>query len=248
MIEYIKKYRNLGYKDLIQVVKIKVDKSEWFFDSKKTIGEDLIGHGYNGHNLLSVKHYIDEDHNLDVTQLEFKKDFCGLVSFNNSYNNLTSDRDQQYYKKIRKYIGNKVLFSCGMSVIIKNRYSETAIAKRSDDKTWAFPAGGKELSEPILETLNSEVMEELGIEIKNPILVAIISGDSFKVTYANGHKMHYISFIFKADYKSGELRVNDHENSAVEWVKKDKLYNIVSDKFISRQKLYESYKGIVLVP
>ncbi|MBN1649291.1 MAG: NUDIX domain-containing protein [Spirochaetales bacterium] len=250
MRKYIRHYRTQGYKGLIQAVRIRTDRESWLYDSEQTVAEDLVAHNYPDQCLSAVRHYSDAEEGLDITELQFSAGCtvqdAGDALIRNQYAHRERARHIPYYRQIRKHIGNDTLFSCGMSVIIENDRNQVAIARRADSGEWAFPAGAKELEESILDTLHTEVMEELGIEINDPVLLAVISGNDYRVTYPNGHRMHYLSFLFKAGYQGGTLRVNDAENLETAWVDKSELFGIVSEHFVKRQNIYESYSGRVI--
>lgn len=173
MKKYIEHYRESGYKGLIQVVKLKVKNESWLYNSKNTILEDLAEHNYSDLYFISINHYIDNDQMLDITELQFcdKKTAIdvGILCLNNG-----EKRIVPYYKEIREYIGNNTLFSTGMSLLVENDDNEFAIGRRSDNEKWDFPAVSKELKESIIETVNTEIMEEFGIEVNELHLIGII--------------------------------------------------------------------------
>lgn len=134
----------------------------------------------------------------------------------------------------------------GMCVIIEKE-NKIAIAKRTDTGEWSLPVGMKELSESIIENVHEEVMEELGILIKNPELKAITSGLKNVVRYPNGDQIKFVNFLFSARYKDGILQPNDNEHLEVKWVKKDKVEEVLSERFLYRYKIYQIYKDRIIV-
>ena len=89
--------------------------------------------------------------------------------------------------------------------------------------TWHLLGGGLNLGEESLtDALKREVKEEAGIEI------AAIERGSFDEDYEknkNGEMTHYIFLVFKAKYKSGELKAAD-DITELRWIGKYKLKNI----------------------
>jgi 8-oxo-dGTP pyrophosphatase MutT (NUDIX family) len=247
MKTYIENYRAQNYPGFIQVIKLTAEGETWLYDARNSIEEDLIAHGYFQHNLSAVKNFDDYDENLDVTELVFTKDFFGKPTFENRYQQPLKKREIPYYKQIQQFIGKDTIFSCGIGALIENKNHQIAIAKRADFNIWAFPGGAKELHEPIHITLENEIREELGLEIKNPLLFAIASGNSFRVTYPSGGKMHYLLFLFKVDYKSGSLKANDHENTDTAWADQDELLNMLSERHLRFWETYKRFSGTVLI-
>jgi hypothetical protein len=184
--EYIKKYRNQNYPGIIQAVKIRIGNEVWFYNTSVTISDDIANHNYENVFLSEIIQYTDLENNLDVTELVFSKTISGTPIYRSRYAQENVDRKEPYFKRIRKYIGQDYLFSCGMTVMIENEKNEIAIGRRSDEHRWAFPAGAKEINEPIIKTVHTETMEELGIKISTPQLMAVFSGEKCKTTYPNG--------------------------------------------------------------
>lgn len=241
----IKHCRDAGYQGLIQAVKVTTEKESWLLNSENTIFEELEQYGYNNYHLNRVHNYIDHKEGLDITELEFSKNRkAEMVTFKAENNSIRNTLP--YYKVVREFIGNSMLFSCGISIIIENDNGEYVIGRRSDNGKWAFPAGSKELGECILNTVHNEVMEEFGIEVQSLELLGLLSGDELKVTYPNGHQMHYLGFVFYGRYKSGDLLVNDHENTEVRWVTMDELTQLDTHTINRRLLMKREFNGSVL--
>ncbi len=87
------------------------------------------------------------------------------------------------------------------------------VSKRSIGKsgagTWHFPGGHVELYETIANCAVREVREETGLEIGN---LTFLSMDE---DFTREDGKHYVTFIYRADWKAGEP-VNDPRESE-EW-------------------------------
>lgn len=245
MKKNIKKCRDAGYQGLIQAVKITTENESWLLNSDNSLFDELKYYGYKDYHLTTVHNYIDQEEGLDITELEFSRsnESQGII-FKAEKNSIRNKLP--YYQVVREFIGNSELFSCGISIIIENDKGEFVIGRRSDNGKWAFPAGSKELGESIRNTVHAEVMEEFGIEIEKLKLIGLLSGDELKVTYPNGHQMLYLGFVFYGRYKQGELLVNDHENTEVDWVSMDRLIELDTKTINKRLELLNSFKGHVL--
>ncbi len=91
-------------------------------------------------------------------------------------------------------------------IVIKD--GQVLLGKRKGahgEGSWAFPGGHLEFGETPEDCAKREVMEEVGITIKN----------IQKVTYTNdifpAEDKHYITCYVKADYESGEVKVMEPE-------------------------------------
>lgn len=73
--------------------------------------------------------------------------------------------------------------------------------------TYAFPGGHLEFGESIIDCVHREVAEEVGIEVKNPRLRAVIGDRSRKF-------LHYIEFAIVVDWDSGEPQNREPDKCA----------------------------------
>lgn len=99
------------------------------------------------------------------------------------------------------------------------------MAKHSyhDNIRYALIAGFVEPGESIEEAVHREVLEEVGIKIKN-------------LKYMKSQSWPFPNSLmlgFEAEYKSGEIKVDGDEILKAEWFKKDKIIRYDSDISIS---------------
>lgn len=108
----------------------------------------------------------------------------------------------------------------GIGVIIVNG-KKVLMGKRLNahgEGTWCFPGGHLEFNEELEEAAEREVKEEANIKIKN-IKFVTITNDIFKE-----EGKHYITIFMKADYESGNVRINEPERfSEWKWVEWERL-------------------------
>jgi 8-oxo-dGTP diphosphatase len=105
----------------------------------------------------------------------------------------------------------------------------------SDNGTWGPPGGHLEFGESWEHCAAREVLEEVGIEIKN-ISFVTATNDIFS------HDAHYISIFMRADYKSGTVQVMEPEKCAQwGWFECNKLPEnlFLPLKQLIKNKLYE---------
>jgi 8-oxo-dGTP diphosphatase len=75
---------------------------------------------------------------------------------------------------------------------------------------WSFPGGHLEMYESWYDCSKREVLEETGLQIKNPVFAGI-TNDIFPE-----EKKHYITLFIEAYFDSGELRIMEPEKCS-EW-------------------------------
>jgi len=88
--------------------------------------------------------------------------------------------------------------------------------------TWHLLGGGIKQGESIIDAVKREVLEESGIEITD---TEPISFDEDWELNKHGIKTHYIFLVFKAKYKSGELKPKD-DITELKWIDKTILKSI----------------------
>lgn len=123
-----------------------------------------------------------------------------------------------YIEDLRKMIGHKCVNLVGSVVIIKNENDEILLQKRTfPTDTWSFPGGLSELGENTVDTAVREVREETALEVKNLEFFGFYSADS-KCYGETGDEWYvYIAAYVCSDF-SGEVKINDGESAALEWV------------------------------
>lgn len=123
-----------------------------------------------------------------------------------------------YIKNLRKMIGHEPVNLIGSVVIIKNDSGEILLQKRTfPTDTWSFPGGLSELGEAPYDTAVREVREETSLETENLEFFGFYSYDGI-CTGETGDKWYvYIAAYTCSDF-SGEVKINDGESAALEWV------------------------------
>ncbi len=111
-----------------------------------------------------------------------------------------------------------------ITAVIKNESGDRIlIAKRSANEIafpgkWAFPGGKSEKGQTILETLKREVLEEVGLEIKDTKTFL----KDFTFVRPDGHNVIGLCFLVTA--KPGEIKIGkDFDEYA--WVTAEELGN-----------------------
>ena len=87
-------------------------------------------------------------------------------------------------------------------IIVKN--NNVLMGKRRNahgDGSWSFPGGHLEFNEALEDCARREVLEEVGIHIKN-LRLATFTNDIF-----TKEGKHYVTLYLLSEYDSGEVRV-----------------------------------------
>jgi len=91
----------------------------------------------------------------------------------------------------------------GVAVFIK-KDGKFLVMKRQGSHgadTWALPGGHVEAGEDLEETCKREILEEVGIHIKNILPL------TFRNAIFEKEQKHYVNLFFAAEYDSGEAEI-----------------------------------------
>jgi len=119
----------------------------------------------------------------------------------------------------------------GVGVIIV-KDNKVLLGKRKNahgEGDWAFPGGHLEMNEAWEDCVKREVMEEVGIEVKN-IRFASATNDIFEK-----ESKHYITLFMMTNYAAGEVQAMEPEKCEQwQWFEWD---NLPSPCFVPLQNL-----------
>ncbi len=122
----------------------------------------------------------------------------------------------------------------GAAAIVKKN-GKVLIGKRKNiigHGEWAFPGGHLEFGESFEECINREIIEEVGIKVKNIKLEAITNDIHPQA------KTHRVTLFFTCDYIGGIVKnMEPHKCEGWEWAKWDFLVVNESNLFLSMQNL-----------
>lgn len=126
----------------------------------------------------------------------------------------------EYVQRMRKQIGNELLFLPSVSAVVVNAAGEVLLGRRADNGRWALVSGIMEPDEQPATAVVREVREETSLEVVPERLVSVVS---HPYTYPNGDRCEYLNLGFRCRLVGGVAQVNDDESTAVEWFAADRL-------------------------
>lgn len=129
-----------------------------------------------------------------------------------------------YILELRKLVGRRPLIQCGTCVIISDN-NKILMQLRTDNKKWGLPGGSIEIGEKVEETAIREVKEETGLSIylKDLNLFGVFSGESQHYIYPHGDEVYNVVTVFTTSVYSGELHIDNAENSSLKFFEIDEL-------------------------
>lgn len=101
---------------------------------------------------------------------------------------------------------------------------QVLLVQRRDNGRWTVPAGILEPGEEPADAIVREVWEEAGVHARALRLVGVQTTQP--TVYPNGDHAQYLDVVMALEAVSGEARVNDDENLAVQWRALDALDDV----------------------
>ncbi|HOP73816.1 MAG TPA: NUDIX hydrolase [Bacillota bacterium] len=144
-----------------------------------------------------------------------------------------NEQERQDHKVILQYIEafphnvllreNQIAHITSSGFIMNETLDRVLLIHHNIRNTWAWPGGHADGDEDLLAVAVKEAKEETGIQSIRPLSPNIASVDIFPVfghwkhgVYVNTHLHLSIAYLLIADDKE-KVRVNEAENSGVEW-------------------------------
>ena len=128
----------------------------------------------------------------------------------------------EHVRRLREKIGTDLLLLPAVAAVVVRDDGRVLLGQRSDNGRWAVVGGILEPEEPLADALVREVYEETAVHCR-PVRISGVYLSPIVAYPATGDLAQYVVTTFRADYVSGDARVNDDESLAVEWFAPDAL-------------------------
>lgn len=130
-----------------------------------------------------------------------------------------------YLMELRKVIGNQVVVTAGVSVILVNSQKEVLLIHRKDNNYWGLPAGSIEINEDPRSAAIRELREETGVQLKEDSLelVQVFGGPDFFYRYPNGDQCSNVVISYYGNAGDIQLVQETSETDAAHWFTFEKL-------------------------
>jgi len=122
-----------------------------------------------------------------------------------------------FYKKLRKKVGNELILIPSVATIIRNDHEEILLQNKGNGEKWSLPAGAIEPGEAPAEAIVREVWEETGLFVIPKKLLGVFGGKEYRYQYPNGDKVEYNIFLFESAIQRGQLNPNDNESKKLQF-------------------------------
>lgn len=132
--------------------------------------------------------------------------------------------DESYFGQLRALAGQgRALISVGARCVLRDPTGRVLLVRRSDNGTWALPAGMMELGESLRDCAVREVREETGLLARELTPFAVYTRSPDRGPDMYGHTYQHITLTVRIDAYEGELVHVTDETTDAGWFAPDAL-------------------------
>jgi 8-oxo-dGTP pyrophosphatase MutT (NUDIX family) len=122
-----------------------------------------------------------------------------------------------YARNLRAKVGHELLFWPAVACLIRDRDGRVLLVRHVEGR-WTFPAGAMEPGETPSDAARRETREEASIDVEPLRIAGVFGGDpDFRMTYANGDEVAWVTTLFEARLVAGVPAPGDDETAEVRW-------------------------------
>ena len=126
--------------------------------------------------------------------------------------------EESYFGQLRALAGTgRTLISVGARCVLRDGAGRVLLIRRSDNGTWALPAGMMELGESLRDCAVREVREETGLLARELTPFAIYTRAPAAGPDMYGHTYQHITMTVRIDAYEGELLRATDETTDAGW-------------------------------
>jgi ADP-ribose pyrophosphatase YjhB (NUDIX family) len=126
--------------------------------------------------------------------------------------------DESYFGQLRALAGaDRALISVGSRCVLRDGDGRVLLVRRSDNGTWALPAGMMELGESLRDCAVREVREETGLQVHELTPFAVYTRSPDKGPDMYGNTYQHITLTVRIDAYEGDLLRTTDETTDAQW-------------------------------
>lgn len=150
-----------------------------------------------------------------------------------------------YWKKLRQAVGKETLIMPGAAGAISQNGKILLIRNKGLNK-WQIPGGLQEVGEPIQQTVQREIKEELGLEMTAGPLISVFSEPKWDIELSNGDKIQQLTFFFLMEGEISPIRMQASEVAAYEFFAPTEIPEDTMDCCKQKVSDWARYNGEVM--
>ncbi|MBI4769203.1 MAG: NUDIX domain-containing protein [Chloroflexi bacterium] len=118
-----------------------------------------------------------------------------------------------YWHRLRQLAGKQTLIVPGAAGAIVHD-GKVLLVRHGLLKKWQVPGGVQEVGESIQQTVEREIREELGLNLKAGPLIAVYSGPEWTLEYPDGSRLQQLLLFFMMEGPLLPIRAQETELTA----------------------------------
>jgi len=95
------------------------------------------------------------------------------------------------------------------AVLLDETGQQVLLTRRRDNGQWCLPGGRVDAGESVTETIEREVFEETGLQVRVRRLTGVYSDPDQLIIYPDGNRVHMIVLTFLVERLAGEIGLSD---------------------------------------
>ncbi len=127
---------------------------------------------------------------------------------------------------LRAKIGNDLLQVPTVSILIFDEDDRVLLVRHVEGNVWSTVGGMIEPLETPTDAAIREAFEETGLEVQLDRIVGVFGGEEYLTVYSNGDRMSWVSTVFEASIKGGDLRPDQEETLELRYFSLDELQDV----------------------
>ncbi len=127
---------------------------------------------------------------------------------------------------IRDRVGNDLLLLPSVAVLPWDADGRLLLVRALESGRWQTVGGAVEPDESPRDAAVREAAEETGASIEILGIRDVVGGPGFRMTYANGDHVSYVTTVFDAAVTGGTLMPDGHETDDVRWFEPDAVREV----------------------
>jgi 8-oxo-dGTP pyrophosphatase MutT (NUDIX family) len=129
----------------------------------------------------------------------------------------------EYLRKLREHVGTALVLMPAVSALVYDDAGRVLLARVASADVWVPPGGAVDPDEAPQDAVVREVWEEVGLHVEPIRCLGCFGGPEFRVTYANGDVVSYVSTAYECRVLGGTLRPDGDEVLEARWFGIDEL-------------------------
>jgi 8-oxo-dGTP pyrophosphatase MutT (NUDIX family) len=150
-----------------------------------------------------------------------------------------------YWQRIRQVVGKETLIIPGAAGAV-TLAGKILLVRHNIGRKWQIPGGIQEVGEPIQQTAEREIKEELGLDLVAGPLISVFSHPKWTLELPNGDKIQQLTFFFAMQGEISPVSLQTSEISAYQFFAPDEIPEDTFDCCKQKVSDWKQFQGQVI--